>query len=46
MELLYNLNHYFGVGPIPKPNPKLADAFGGYNKRYRNYILKGESSYR
>ena len=23
-------NHYFGLGPIPKPKPKLADTFGQY----------------
>ena len=44
--LVYDRNHYFGLGPIPKPKPKLADTFGRYRNRYRNYILKGESSYR
>ena len=38
--LVYDRNHYFGLGPIPKPKPKLADAFGRY--RNQNYILKGE----
>ena len=42
LRLVYDRNHYFGLGPIPKP--KLADTFGRY--RNRNYILKGESSYR
>ena len=27
MKLLYDRNHYFGLGPIPKPKPKLADIF-------------------
>ena len=44
--LVYDRNHYFGFGPIPKPTPKMADNFGRYLNRYRNYILKGESSYR
>ena len=26
--VVYNQNHYIGIGPIPKPKPKLADAFG------------------
>ena len=43
---VYDRNHYFGFRPIPKPKPKLADTFGRYHNRYRNYILKGESSYR
>ena len=42
--LVYDRNHYFGLGPIPKPKPKLADTFSRY--RNQNYILKGESSYR
>ena len=25
---MYARNHYFGLGPIPKPKPKLADTFG------------------
>ena len=41
-KLVYDRNHYFGLGPIPKP--KLADTFGRYRNRYQNYILKGESS--
>ena len=32
LTLVYNRNHYFGLGLIPKPNPRLADTFG----RYRN----------
>jgi hypothetical protein len=31
--IVYDRNHYFGLGLIPKPKPKLADTFG----RYRNY---------
>ena len=27
-------NLYFGLGPIPKPKPKLADTFGRYLNRY------------
>ena len=42
--VVYDRNHYFSLGPIPKP--KLADTFGRYHNRYRNYILKGESSSR
>ena len=51
-ELVYDRNHYFGLGPIPKPKPKpnpkpkLTDTFGRCRNRYRNYILKEESSYR
>ena len=30
--ILYDQNHYFGLGLIPKLKPKLADTFG----RYRN----------
>ena len=40
---VYDQNHYFGLGP--KPKSKLADTFNRYRNRYRNYILKGESSY-
>ena len=43
--LVYDRNHYFGLGPIPKLKPKLPDTFGRYRKRYRNHISKGESSY-
>ena len=42
--VVYDQNHYFGLGP--KPKPKLADTFDHYRNRHRNYILKGESSYR
>ena len=45
-EVVYDWNHYFGLSPIPKPKPKLADAFGWYSNQYRNYILMGEFSYR
>ena len=40
-DLVYDRNHYFGLGP----KPKLADTFGRLRNRYRNHILKGESSY-
>ena len=43
--VVYNRNHYSGLGPIPKPNPKLADTFGRYRNRYRNHISKQKSSY-
>jgi hypothetical protein len=43
-KVVYDRNHYFGLGPILKLKPKLADTFGGYRNRY--YILKEESSYR
>ena len=26
--IVYDQNHYFGLGPIPKQKPKLADTFG------------------
>ena len=39
--VVYDRNHYFGLGPILKPNPKLADTFG----RYRNHISNEEYSY-
>ena len=29
-RVVYDQNHYFGLGPIPKPIPKMADAFGRY----------------
>ena len=28
--IVYNRNHYFGLGQIPKPKPKLADTFVQY----------------
>ena len=43
--LVYDRNHYFSFGPIPKPKPKLVDSFGRYRNRYRNHISKGKSSY-
>ena len=46
VELVYDRNHYFGLGPIPKLKPKLADTFSRYRNRYPNYIFKGKSSYR
>ena len=36
-------NHYFGLGPIPKPKPTLGNTFGQYHNLYRNHISKGKS---
>ena len=36
LKLVYDRSHYFGLGPIPKPKPKLADNFGRYHNQYRN----------
>ena len=44
--LVYDQNHYFGLGPIQKPKPELAYTFDRYRKGYPNHISKGESSYR
>ena len=44
--VVYDRNLYFGLGPIPKPKPKLTDTFGEYHNRNQNHISKGESSYR
>ena len=33
--VVYDRNHYIGLGPIPKPKPKLADTFGRYRNQYR-----------
>ena len=44
-EPLYYRNHFFGLGPIQKSKPKLADTFSLYLNRYRNHISKGEPSY-
>ena len=44
-KLVYDRNHYFGLGPIPKPKPKLADTFGRDRNRYRNHISKRKSGY-
>ena len=41
--LVYDRNHYFGLGPIPKP--KLANTFGKYHYKYQNHISKEKSSY-
>ena len=41
-SVVYDWNHYFGLGQIPKL--KLADDFGQYRKWYRNHISKRESS--
>ena len=32
-------DHYFGLGPIPKPKPKMADTLG----TIRNHISKGHN---
>ena len=40
--LVYDQNHYFGFGPIPKPKPELANTFGQY--RNQNHIWKKKSS--
>ena len=37
--LVYDRNHYFGLGPISK----LADTFGRYHNRHRNRIPKRKS---
>ena len=42
-DLVYDRNHYFGLGRIPKS--KLANTFGRYHNRYRNQISKEESTY-
>ena len=31
---VYDRNHYFGLVPIPKPKPKLANTFSRYLNRY------------
>ena len=36
VKLVYDRKHYFGLGPITKPKPKLADTFGRYFNWYRN----------
>ena len=43
--LVNDWNRYFGLGPIPKPKPKLANTFDRYHNQYRNHISKEESSY-
>ena len=45
-HIVYDWNHYFGLGPILKPKPKLDNTFDRYHNQYQNYILQGESSYR
>ena len=45
-HLVYDRNHYFVIGPILKPKPKLADTFDRYCTHYRNHISKGECNYR
>ena len=44
-SVVYDWNHYFGLGLVPKPKPKLANTLGRYCKWYWNHISKGESSY-
>ena len=44
-HLVSDRNHYFGLGPIAKPKPKLAGSFSRYRNGSRNHILKWESSY-
>ena len=39
-QLVYDWNHYFGLGQIPKLKPKMADTFGRYHDRYQNHIAK------
>ena len=43
---MYDRNHYFDLGLILKPKPKLADTFSWYHNWHRNHISKGESNYR
>ena len=42
-QVVYDQNHHFGLGLIPKP--KEADTFGRYPNWYRNHIFKEESCY-
>ena len=37
-EVKNNRNQYFGLGPIPKLKPKLADTFSWYRNWYKNRI--------
>ena len=39
--VVYDRNHYFGLGL--KPKPKLGDTFGGYRNRYQKQHLKREN---
>ena len=48
LKLVYDRNQYIGLGPIPKPKPKLANTnhtFVRYRNQYRNHISEGKSSY-
>ena len=36
-EIVYDWHHYFGIGPISKPKPKLVDSFSRYHDRYQNF---------
>ena len=38
--IVYDRSHYFGLGPIPKQKPKLADIFCQYRNWYRNLKFK------
>ena len=40
---MYDRNHHFSLGLIPKPKPKLANTIGRYRNQYRNHISKGET---
>ena len=40
--LVCNRNHYFGLGP--KPKPKLDNTFGWYHNLYRNHIFAAKYS--
>ena len=44
-KIVYDRNPYFGLGLIPKPKPKLSNAFCRYRNQYWNHISKGESGY-
>ena len=39
--VVYDRNHYFGLGL--KPKPKLGDTFGGYHNQYQKQHLKREN---
>ena len=42
MIVVYDWNHYFGLGPIPKLKPKMADTFGQYRNQPKPH-LKGRN---
>ena len=39
-KLGYDQSHYFDLGPIPKPNPKLKQQLSANNKTPHNLLLK------